>query len=65
MPDGVFQQHTSCISEAQKYEKTVWKGDKVKGKGKGNQQQQQQQQRGQPSATRESASTASHLSVRN
>lgn len=39
MGDGEFQKHTSCISEAQKYEKTVWKGDK-KGKGKNQQNQQ-------------------------
>lgn len=42
MGDGEFQKHTSCISEAQKYEKTVWKGDK-KGKGKNQQNQQLKQ----------------------
>lgn len=32
--------HTSCMSEAQKYEKSVYKGEKKKG-GKGNKQNQQ------------------------
>ncbi|CAO1613131.1 unnamed protein product [Parajaminaea phylloscopi] len=36
--------HTSCVSEAQKYERSVWQGDKKK---KNKQQQQQQQQGGQ------------------
>ncbi|KAK9899715.1 hypothetical protein P389DRAFT_164781 [Cystobasidium minutum MCA 4210] len=40
MWDGEFQKHTTCISEAEKYEKSVYKGDKKK-----NKQQQQQQQK--------------------
>lgn len=47
MGPGQYEAHTSCISEAQRYEKTVWKGDKVKGKGKNKQNGQQQQQNGQ------------------
>ncbi|KAK6538148.1 hypothetical protein TWF694_011030 [Orbilia ellipsospora] len=34
-----YREHTSCISEAQKYERTVYRGEKKKGKGgKGGQQ---------------------------
>jgi hypothetical protein len=44
MGDGEFQKHTSCISEAQKYEKTVWKGDKAGPNKKVKTGQQQQQQ---------------------
>lgn len=54
MWDGEFQKHTTCISEAEKYEKTLYKGDKKKGKGQQQQQQHAQQQQSQkqpPSAS--------------
>ncbi|PWN29174.1 hypothetical protein BDZ90DRAFT_259224 [Jaminaea rosea] len=41
-----WKSHTSCISEAQKYERTVWQGDKKKGGNKQQQQQQRAQQNG-------------------
>lgn len=47
MWDGEFQKHTTCISEAEKYEKSLYKGDKKKGKGQQQQQQQQQKQNAQ------------------
>lgn len=59
MWDGEFQKHTTCISEAEKYEKTLYKGDKKK-----NKQQQQQQQNdtrkplAQPKKTTEPVSAA-------
>ncbi|KAJ6259864.1 hypothetical protein Dda_5508 [Drechslerella dactyloides] len=35
-PGTSYREHTSCISEAQKYERTVYRGEKKKGKGKQN-----------------------------
>lgn len=51
-----WRPHTTCVSEAQKYERSVWQGDKKNGKGKA--QQQGQSQAGQQAKVGASAEPA-------
>merc|ERR1711939_127395 len=59
-PFGEFQKHSSCISEAQKYEKSVWKGDKPK---KGQKQGQNGQQKMPPAPPPVEASKTEEIPV--
>lgn len=54
MGDGEFQKHTSCISEAQKFEKTVYRGEKKDNKRKGQPSQSFSKQEEHPNAVLQS-----------